>query len=486
MRINIQKKKIITIMYDQLDIYHISMECYPVAKVGGLADVVGALPKYQNMMGAKAKVVMPWYNKPFVHQNKFEVIFENTVYLDGNPFYFEILQEESDTLGFELYLVKIHGLTDRDEVYGYRDESMQFIAFQRAVLQWLCWEQRRPDILHCHDYHAGLIPFFTEYCHEYSFLKGVKTIGTIHNGQYQGHMSWEMARFFPEFDQWKWGLLDWDKCINPLAVMIKNAHAFNAVSEGYLEELLAEANGLEELIRQERAKAYGIINGIDTEVWDPKSDPMMDNNYTLKTFAKKRELNKTKLCDTYELNPELPLYAFIGRFAKEKGADVLPDLISRCIWENEGKLNFIVLGSGDKGLEDRFRYLKNVFYVNLAVDLGYKEQLSHQIYSSADFLLMPSRVEPCGLNQMYSMRYGTMPIVRLTGGLKDTVKDIGDDGYGITFRNFNMEDMLHAVNRSLYLYYNLPSDMKDYQKKMMKIDFSWEKSAEKYLNLYMV
>ena len=149
-----------------------------------------------------------------------------------------------------------------------------------------------------------------------------------------------------------------------------------------------------------------------------------------------------------------------------------------------GKLNFIVLGSGDKGLEEKFRYLKNVFYVNLAVDLGYKEQLSHQIYSSADFLLMPSRVEPCGLNQMYSMRYGTMPIVRLTGGLKDTVKDIGDDGYGITFRNFNMEDMLHAINRSLYLYYNLPSDMKDYQKKMMKIDFSWEKSAEKYLNLY--
>lgn len=146
-------------MYDRLDIYHISMECYPVAKVGGLADVVGALPKYQNMMGAKAKVVMPWYNKAFVQQNKSEIIFENTVYLDGNPFYFEILQEESDTLGFELYLVKIHGLTDRDEVYGYRDESMQFIAFQRAVLQWLCWEQRRPDILHCHDYHAGLIPF---------------------------------------------------------------------------------------------------------------------------------------------------------------------------------------------------------------------------------------------------------------------------------------------------------------------------------------
>lgn len=151
-------------------------------------------------------------------------------------------------------------------------------------------------------------------------------------------MSREMARFFPEFDRWKWGLLDWDKCINPLAVMIKNAHAFNAVSEGYLEELLAEANGLEELIRQERGKAYGIINGIDTEIWNPKSDPMMDNNYTLKTFAKKRELNKEKLCESYGLNPELPLYAFIGRFAKEKGADVLPDLISRCIWENEGNL----------------------------------------------------------------------------------------------------------------------------------------------------
>ncbi len=191
------------------------------------------------------------------------------------------------------------------------------------------------------------------------------------------------------------------------------------------------------------------------------------------------------LCEAYNLNPDLPLFAFIGRFALEKGADILPDLISRCIWENEGKLNFIILGSGNKGLEERFRHLKEVFYVNLAIDLGYKEALSHQIYSSADFLLMPSRVEPCGLNQMYSMRYGTMPVVRLTGGLKDTVKDVGDEGgYGITFRNFSMEDMLHAVKRSLYLYYNYPAEMKEYQKRMMKIDFSWEVSAEKYLNLY--
>ena len=472
-------------MYNQLDIYHVSMECYPVAKVGGLADVVGALPKYQNQLGAKAKVVMPWYNKPFVHQHKFDRVFENAVYLDNQAYYFEVIKEQSDTLGFELYMVKVHGLTDRDDVYGYGDESLQYIGFQRAVLQWLCWQQRRPDVLHCHDYHAGLIPFMVENCHEYSFLKGVKTVGTIHNGQYQGQMGWEMTRFMPEFDQWKWGLLDWQGVINPLASMLKCCHVFNAVSEGYLHELFQKANGLEALIRQEGNKAFGIINGIDTEVWDPQTDPMIDNNFTVRTFAKKRAENKKEICETYGLNPKLPTYAFIGRFALEKGADILPDFISRCIWENEGRLNFIILGSGDPGLENRLKHLREVFYVNLAVDLGYKEKLSHQIYSSADYLLMPSRVEPCGLNQMYSMRYGTMPMVRLTGGLKDTVKDIGEeDGYGITFQNFSMEDMLHAMRRSLDLYYNDPKGLQAYQKRMMKLDFSWEASAEKYFHLY--
>jgi len=472
-------------MYKNLEIYHISMECYPVAKVGGLADVVGALPKYQNKLGAQAKVVMPWYDKPFIHEHAYERIFENEVYLNGQPYFFEVIKEESDVLGFELYQVKVHGLTDRDQVYGYKDESLQFIGFQRAVLQWLCWQQRRPDILHCHDYHTGFIPFMIEYCKEYSFLKGVKTIGTIHNGQYQGWMDWEMTRFFPEYDPWKWGLLDWKNAINSLATLIKCCHAFNAVSQGYLEELFNNALGLESLIRQESNKAYGIINGIDMEVWNPSSDPMITNHYDKSTFRKNREKNKKDLCEEYDLDPELPLFAFIGRFAIEKGADILPDFISRCISENEGRLNFIILGSGDPNLEERFKNLKNIFSLNLAVDLGYKEKLSHRIYSSADFLLMPSRVEPCGLNQMYSMRYGTMPIVRLIGGLKDTVKDMGDEGgYGITYRNFSLEDMLHAMSRALDLYYNRPEDLQTYQETMMSLDLSWEKSAEKYLQMY--
>lgn len=472
-------------MYDDLNIYHISLECYPVAKVGGLADVVGALPKYQNKLGAQARVVMPWYDKPFIHEHQYDRVFENTLYMDGQAYFFEVIKEATNLLGFELYLVKVHGLMDREKVYGYDDEMLQFIGFQRAVLQWLCWQQRRPDILHCHDYHTGLIPFFIENCPEYSFLKGVRTIGTIHNGQYQGWMDWEMSRFFAPYNEWSWGKLDWQHAINSLATMIKCCHAFNAVSQGYLDELYHKALGLETLIQQEHNKAYGIINGIDVEVWNPKVDPMVVNNFGKYSFVKERLKNKKSICKEYGLDPELPLFSFIGRFALEKGADILPDVIRRCIIDYQGRLNFVVLGSGDPKIEQAFTALRDSHYLNFALDLGYNEALSHRIYSSTDFLIMPSRVEPCGLNQMYSMRYGTMPIVRLVGGLKDTVRDIGDDGgYGITFRNFNVEDILHALSRAIDLYFKFPKALQTYQQRMMNLDFSWEASAKKYLEMY--
>lgn len=472
-------------MYDGLDIYHIALECYPVAKVGGLADVVGALPKFQNKLGANAKVVMPWYDKPFIHQYAFDRVFDQTVYLAGNPYYFEVIKESSDVLGFELYLVKVHGLMDRNQVYGYGDSSLQFIGFQRAVLQWLCWQQRKPDVIQCHDYHTGLIPFFIQHCPEYSFLRHVRTIGTIHNGQYQGHMGWDMSRYFAEWDHWYGGLIEWGDVINPLGALIKCSTAFNAVSGGYLQELYQNAVGLESLIRQEGGKAYGIVNGIDTDVWNPETDSFIPANYNVESFSEGRRKNKEELCKRYGLDADAPLFAFIGRFAAEKGADMLPDLISRAIYEFSGRLNFIVLGSGDHALEDRFRGLQNEFPMNVGISLEYNEGLSHLIYASADFLLMPSRVEPCGLNQMYSMRYGTMPIVRLVGGLRDTVRDYGDQGgYGITFQNFNLGDMLYSVSRALYIYFVEPERLISCQQRMMGLNFSWEFSAQNYLLMY--
>ena len=467
-----------------MTIYHLSMECYPVAKVGGLADVVGALPKYQNKIeGIDAKVVMPYYQKPFVHENAFEIVFDGYIHQGPEMLQVQVLKEKTDVLGFELYLLKIPGVLDRDNPYGYKDESYQFLAFQHGILHWLSAMKIRPDVLHCHDYHTGLIPFMIENCPEFRLLKGVKTVGTIHNGEYQGQMRWSMLHYFPWIDgQTDVRLLDWDGYINPLAAMLKCCHAFNAVSGGYLQELFQNFKGLEVLVRQEHQKAYGIINGIDTEVWDPSTDDFLNYNYSSENAQHGKWLNKKELCEQYGLNPDLPLVGFIGRFAGEKGADLLPEIIWKSIEQTSGAVNIIVLGSGNSYLENRLAEL-SYFYSNFAVDLGYKEYLSHQIYASADFLLMPSRVEPCGLNQMYAMRYGTIPIVRYTGGLRDTVQDISTGGAGFNFGSATADDAVHAIHRALSCYYQREL-MTNLVNANMKFDFSWEQSAANYVTLY--
>lgn len=189
-----------------------------------------------------------------------------------------------------------------------------------------------------------------------------------------------------------------------------------------------------------------------------------------------------ELCEEYGLNPELPLFGFIGRFAGEKGADLLPDIVWKSIQQTYGALNIIILGSGEKHVEERLKDL-DYHYSNFALDLGYKEYLSHKIYASSDFLLMPSRVEPCGLNQMYAMRYGTVPIVRYTGGLRDTVQDISSGGAGINFGSATADDAVHAIHRAMHIYHQKEL-MTDLIHHNMNFDFSWDKSAENYVNLY--
>lgn len=466
-----------------MKIFNLSIECYPVAKVGGLADVVGALPKYLNKIdGVEASVIMPWYNKPFVYEHSFEIVFRGWIHQHDQVLEVTVFKEKSQILGFDLYLLKIPGLLDRDNPYGYWDESQQFLGFQHGVLHWLSAMKIRPDILHCHDYHTGLVPFMIENCPEFSFLKGVRTIGTIHNGEYQGQMTWGMSQYFPWFTGDNRGLLDWDGLINPLAALIKCCHAFNAVSGGYLSELFENFRGLESLVQQERAKAYGIINGIDSEVWDPRTDSFLAFNYSMKEAQEGKFKNKQQLCEEYGLDVHLPLFSFIGRFAGEKGADLLPEIVRESIRETFGAVNIIILGSGDKQIEKQLIDLSYQFS-NFALDLGYKEHLSHRIYASSDFLLMPSRVEPCGLNQMYAMRYGTVPIVRYTGGLRDTVEDLSTGGCGLNFRETNAQAAVHAVHRALDVYHN-QVEMAQLVQANMQRDFSWENSAQTYLKLY--
>jgi starch synthase len=465
-------------------IFHLSAECYPVAKVGGLADVVGALPKYQNLAGLLAAVVMPYYNRKFVQENVFDVVFRASTLLGTRRLYFEILKEQTDKLGFELYLVKIPGLLDREEVYQYPDETEQFIAFQIAFLDWISYSQQTPDIIHCHDHHSGLVPFLLQHSRLYARLANVPTVLTIHNGQYHGAFGWDKLSYLPEIDLSQTGLLDWGGTINPLAAAVKCCWRYTTVSPTYLQELSISSNGLEYLFYLEGHKGQGIINGIDTDIWNPQKDPMIPEKFSIRQIANGKRANKEALCSRFGLSPGKPLISFIGRLVHEKGADLLATAMEESFNEHPGKFNFLVLGAGESDNERELVDLKNFYTDQCNVFIGYDEALAHLIYAGSDFLLMPSRVEPCGLNQLYALRYGTLPMVRGTGGLKDTVIDFGDEGgYGIRFNNASVEDICGSVSRALVLFENT-KHLQLLQKLMMALDFSWNRSAKEYLDLY--
>jgi starch synthase len=467
-----------------MDILHVSAECYPVAKAGGLGDVVGALPKYMNELGHTARVVMPMYRTKFLYANQWEVVHKGNTNMGNWWFEFTVIKETTNKLGFELYLVDVNGLLDREKVYGYNDDSERFTAFQICVLDWLnAWAQK-PAIIHVHDHHTGLIPFMARNCVKYRGLAHIKTVLTIHNAQYQGWMGWNRSMLIPQFDMWRWGMLDWNNTINPLASAIKCADKVTTVSPTYLQELKYMSNGLEALFEYEKGKCVGILNGIDDKVWDPQVDEYLQHHYSIEDLEAGKAKNKMLLCDQFNLDFDKPLIGFIGRLVGEKGADLLPRVISDSFYFIGRRMDFLVLGSGFPEVEAGLSALKPVSQYDYNVFIGYNEALSHTMYAGLDFLLMPSRVEPCGLNQMYSMRYGTVPMVRRTGGLKDTVIDLGDvNGYGICYNHTSIPDVTHAVWRAAELYHD-KEKMQLIRQRMMKLDFSWETSVKRYIDIY--
>lgn len=465
-------------------IIHISAECYPVAKVGGLGDVVGALPKYQQAAGHTSMVVMPYYERAFVKENSFELVYQSSVSMGEHQWSFQVIREQTDKLGFPLHLIRIPGLLDRPQVYSYTDETEQFIAFQLAALDWINQFGEKPDVIHCHDYHAGLIPFLTAHSGSFKALKNIPTILTIHNAEYQGWFGWEKFHYLPAIDPLKLGLLDWSGCINPLATAVKSCWRYTTVSPTYLEELKYHSNGLEPLFFMEHGKGVGILNGIDTAVWDPATDPMTVSHFNVDRISKGKQENKKALCSRFGFSPSKPLFAFIGRLVGEKGADILPEAIRKVLLDSQGKANVLILGSGETWIESKLLELRAEFDKNYNVVIGYNEELSHQIYAGADFLIMPSRVEPCGLNQMYAMRYGTIPVVRKTGGLKDTVIDISEEnGYGLTFTEASAPELAEAMKKGIEIGSN-SKELRLLRKHIMELDFSWNRSASEYINLY--
>jgi starch synthase len=467
-----------------MEIIHVSAECYPYAKAGGLADVVGALPKYQQQLGHIAKVVIPMHRTKFLYDHEWTVEHKGSFAMGPHHFDYTIIREKESTLGFDLYCVDIYGLLDRERIYSYDDDTERFTAFQIAVVDWISQWEHRPDVVHVHDHHAGLIPFMMQHCVAYRHLSDVPAVLTIHNGQYQGWMSWDKSNYIPAWDTWQWGLLDWSNTINPLACAVKCSHAVTTVSPSYMEELAHNANGLEQLFEMEKAKCVGILNGIDNTTWDPETDTYIMDNFTVDDAKAGKQLNKKKLCRDFNLDIQKPLFIYIGRLVGEKAADLLPQAISDAMAHLGSKMNFLLLGSGDPTVEKQLEAIKGNFVGYYNSQIGYNEKLAHQMYAGADFLLMPSRVEPCGLNQMYAMRYGTVPVVRSTGGLKDTVIDFGEPGgYGIRFNNASVWDITYSIHRAVELYDDTEK-MDEIRATMMNINNSWESSAEKYVNLY--
>lgn len=466
-----------------MEILHIAAECYPVAKVGGLGDVVGSLPKYQTKAGHLVKVVIPQYDTKFIQENEFDCVYSDFVKLGNFNFPFNIQKEKNNILGFELYVVEIPELFDRKEVYGFEDDIERFLTFQIACLNWINSRATVPNIINCHDHHTGLIPFMMQFAEKYEKLKNLATVITIHNSIYQGQFGFDKLYYLPEFDLSKVNLLEWDNKINSLATAIKCASEVSTVSPNFLNEINNFGYGLESLFNLVRHKSKGILNGIDTEVWNPSKDKMLFANYSIKTLEKGKQENKKQLCSQFNLDPTKPLFSFIGRLLEEKGADLLPHAAALALSENFKEINILILGSGNAEIENQLSHLVTSFKGNYNVFIGYNEELAHLIYAGSDFLLMPSRVEPCGLNQMYSFRYGTIPIVRRTGGLKDTVTDIGDNGNGICHDQASITDICYSIQRGVKLYKD-KRNLKKIRKIGMNIDHSWERVCQEYIEMY--
>jgi starch synthase len=471
-----------------MDILHCSFECYPAAKVGGLADVAGALPKYLNQVNLSTALIMPKHDTPWLNQASFAVDYAGSFRWYYGDVGFRVLRETTGTLGFPLYVVELNdlflrrGIYTRENGYPYHDEPERYIAFQLAVLNWVKQFQTKPKLIHVHDHHCGLIPLFMQCGPEFHALISIPTVFTIHNGLYQGAFSWDKKYLLPYLPSQVYGLLDWNNAINPMACAVKCAQAVTTVSKGYLQELMQFANGLETLFQKEHQKCFGIINGIDGEVWSPDRDRYIDHLLEGSLSREFKKANKESLCRDYGFKFEKPLFIFIGRLVYEKGADLIPDAINKLLQQTE--VYMLLLGSGSADIEQVLRLCSVKHSANVKYAQGYNEPLSHRMYASADFLIMPSRIEPCGLNQLYAMHYGTIPIVNDIGGLRDSVTDLTDASpRGIKIKNATVDELYNGLKRAVSLFQN-PELLDSISIENMQIDFSWNEAIKPYLAIY--
>ncbi|QPA30475.1 glycogen synthase GlgA [Thermaerobacillus caldiproteolyticus] len=471
-----------------MNILFVVSECVPFVKSGGLADVAGALPKELKQLGTDIRVMLPKYGTiPEEYKKQMRKITQLVVRVGWRRQYcgIEMLEHQ----GVIYYFVDNEYYFKRDQLYGYYDDGERFSYFCRAVLDALPAIPFQPDIIHCHDWHTGMIPFLLrEEYKKNSFYEQIRTVFTIHNLQFQGIFPREILGDLLNLSDRYFTIeyLEFYGNVSFMKAALVSADVITTVSPTYKEEIQTEYYGerLDGLLRARQRDLIGILNGIDDEIYNPKKDPYIAVPYDHSTIARKG-INKHALQEHFGLSTEedVPIIAMVTRLTKQKGLDLVKCVFHDILAEN---VQFIVLGTGDWEFEHFFSEMAATYPEQVKVYIGFNEELAHKIYAGADLFLMPSKFEPCGLGQLIALQYGAIPIVRETGGLNDTVQSFNEftgEGNGFSFKNFNAHDMLYTIRRALSFY-----EQKDVWEKIVKEamsrDYSWAQSAFKYNQLY--
>ncbi len=480
-----------------MKIAFVASEVYPYAKAGGLADVAGALPKELAKLGHQVKVFMPKYYS--VNEYEYDLhydqyIGEMKIRIGGHPQSTHVFHGFLPDSDVDIYFIHNPHYFHRHQIYTDDwDEDERFILFQKGVIEALQRMAWAPDIIHCNDWQTALIPLFIKDNYSWDKLfENTATLLTIHNIGYQGRFSPETlgraeinGRYF-----YPGGPVETDGGVNFLKTGIFFADMLNTVSPTYAKELLTPefGAGLENYLQQRQNDFVGILNGVDYSIWNPETDKHIPYHYSIKDTSNKIK-NKEFLLKQFNLSfdPDTPLIGIVSRLVPQKGFDIIADAINDLM---SIKAQWIILGSGEKKYEDLFNAMRKYFPDKVGVYIGYNNELAHLIEAGADIFLMPSHYEPCGLNQIYSLKYGTVPVVRKTGGLADTVQDWNeynsyglDIGNGFSFYEYSGSALFHSVLRAINDFHNKPVWKKIQYNGMIK-DYSWHHSAQEYNALY--
>ena len=466
-------------------IMFVASEAAPFIATGGLAEVIGSLSKAIAKDDTfDVRVIIPLYQdikKEF--RKDFKFIGNIFVPLSWRNQYCGIFEYEKDNVKF--YFVDNEYYFKRPGCYGYYDDGERFAFFCRSVMEILSFLNFYPDILHCHDWQAALATLYlkTIYCFrpEYQFIRSVFT---IHNIEYQGKYSLDILEdLFGISNRYRY-LVEYDRCINLMKGAIECSERFSTVSPTYAGEIKDPyyAHGLDAIICRNEFKLCGILNGIDVDFYNPKTDKSLFANYDAEDVSNK-SICKEELQRMLNLpvKPDTPIIAMITRLVAHKGLDLVREVIEQVLRQD---VQFVLLGTGDSTYENYFSDLARRYPGKVVSIISFNSDLSRKIYSGADLFLMPSKSEPCGLSQMIASRYGTVAIVRETGGLRDSIQPYGAGGNGFTFHDYNAYDMLYVINEALGVYRNKEA-WKELQKKAMLTDFSWATSAKYYIGLYL-